>query len=230
MTIPTGTFETYEKEIEENFNPKNIRLVVTNLDEILCNDEIVTNVLYITPKQMCKLYNEYYKTKEQEVINEDEIDDYFSDYMFEIYNYKKPVRQEQEKLDKIGDKFVNTNKEPQSALTHYQSVATVTIAEPLGKYDSVRYSLIKLLPETGRRHQLRRHLAHLRHPIIGDINYGDNKQNPFFSQRFGFKRLMLIAKKLSFTHPITQLPIAIEAEFDQQWNTIFKAFDWQVEE
>jgi tRNA pseudouridine65 synthase len=135
-----------------------------------------------------------------------------------------------EKLDKIGDKFVNTNKEPQSALTHYQSVATVTIAEPLGKYDSVRYSLIKLLPETGRRHQLRRHLAHLRHPIIGDINYGDNKQNPFFSQRFGFKRLMLIAKKLSFTHPITQLPIAIEAEFDQQWNTIFKAFDWQVEE
>lgn len=99
-SVEKGTFETYEKEIEENFNPKNIRLVVTNLDEILCNDEIVTNVLYITTKEMCKLYNEYYKTTEQEVINQDEIDDYFDDYMFEIYNYKKPVRQEQEKLEK----------------------------------------------------------------------------------------------------------------------------------
>jgi tRNA pseudouridine65 synthase len=41
----------------------------------------------------------------------------------------------------------------------------------VGKFDSVRYSLIKLLPTTGRRHQIRRHLAHLRHPILGDINY-----------------------------------------------------------
>ncbi|GHE85302.1 tRNA pseudouridine(65) synthase TruC [Thalassotalea profundi] len=132
------------------------------------------------------------------------------------------------KLDKIGDKFSNTSKEPQSAITHYQSIAITTIDEPLGKYDSVRYSLIKLQPETGRRHQLRRHLAHLRHPIIGDINYGDNKQNPFFIKRFGYKRLMLIAKKLEFIHPITQVKVAIEAEFDQQWQQLFEAFDWKI--
>lgn len=133
-----------------------------------------------------------------------------------------------EKLDKIGDKFSSTDKEPQSAVTQYKSINTASLAIPLGKYDSIRYSLIKLLPETGRRHQLRRHLAHLRHPIIGDINYGDNKQNPFFIGHFGFKRLMLIAKKLEFTHPITNALVVIEVEFDQQWQQVFEILDWQV--
>ena len=82
------------------------------------------------------------------------------------------------------------------------------------------------MPQTGRRHQIRRHLAHLRHPIIGDINYGDNKQNPFFGEYFGFKRLMLIAKKVEFTHPITAQTIVIEADFDAQWRQVFNTFEW----
>ena len=131
-----------------------------------------------------------------------------------------------EKLDKLGDKNVSQNKEPQNAVTHYQSVARATLPIPLGRYDSVRYSLVKLLPETGRRHQIRRHLAHLRHPIIGDINYGDNKQNPFFIKHFGFKRLMLIAKSLSFKHPIHQNEITISCQFDQQWQNVFQQFSW----
>jgi len=125
-----------------------------------------------------------------------------------------------EKLDKLGDKYVDPNKEAQEAKTHYQSLNTATLNEMVGKYDSVRYSLIKLLPVTGRRHQIRRHLAHLRHPIIGDINYGDNKQNPFFNQYFGFKRLMLHARKLAFIHPITNVPIEIQAGFDEQWQGV----------
>lgn len=125
-----------------------------------------------------------------------------------------------EKLDKLGDKYVDPNKEAQEAQTHYQSLNTATLNETVGKYDSVRYSLIKLLPVTGRRHQIRRHLAHLRHPIIGDINYGDNKQNPFFNQHFGFKRLMLHARKLVFIHPITNEPIEIQAGFDEQWQGV----------
>ncbi len=127
-----------------------------------------------------------------------------------------------EKLDKIGDKYVDPNKEAQEAQTHYQSVGTATLNEKVGKYDSVRYSLIKLLPVTGRRHQIRRHLAHLRHPIIGDINYGDNKQNPFFNEYFGFKRLMLHARQLDFTHPITNEAVKIQADFDEQWLDVFK--------
>ena len=131
-----------------------------------------------------------------------------------------------EKLDDLGDKNVSRDKEAQSATTNYQSVATASLPLPLGKYSSVRYSLIKCQPQTGRRHQIRRHLAHLRHPIIGDINYGDNKQNPFFGEHFGFKRLMLIAKQVSFLHPVTAQTLTIEAEFDTQWQQVFSEFDW----
>tara|TARA_R110000744_G_scaffold96621_1_gene186702 strand:- start:6428 stop:7180 length:753 start_codon:yes stop_codon:yes gene_type:complete len=131
-----------------------------------------------------------------------------------------------EKLDDLGDKNVSRDKEAQSASTNYQSVAIASLPLPLGKYSSVRYSLIKCQPQTGRRHQIRRHLAHLRHPIIGDINYGDNKQNPFFGEHFGFKRLMLIAKQVSFLHPVTAQPVTIEAEFDSQWQQVFSEFDW----
>tara|TARA_R110000737_G_scaffold176266_6_gene201370 strand:+ start:4089 stop:4853 length:765 start_codon:yes stop_codon:yes gene_type:complete len=133
-----------------------------------------------------------------------------------------------EKLDDLGDKNVSRDKAPQSAKTHYQSIASAVLPVALGKYSSVRYSLIKCQPHTGRRHQIRRHLAHLRHPIIGDINYGDNKQNPFFGEYFGFKRLMLIAKQVDFIHPVTGLSMSITAEFDQQWRQVFNEFEWLV--
>jgi len=133
-----------------------------------------------------------------------------------------------EKLDDLGDKNVSRDKDAQSAQTDYQAMASASLPIPLGKYDSVRYSLIKCHPHTGRRHQIRRHLAHLRHPIIGDINYGDNKQNPFFTEHFGFKRLMLIAKQVDFIHPITKLAISITAEFDEQWLQVFNELNWPV--
>jgi tRNA pseudouridine65 synthase len=132
-----------------------------------------------------------------------------------------------EKLDKIADKDANPDKEAQTAVTHYQSMATASLAVPLGKYDSVRYSLVKLMPETGRRHQIRRHLAHLRYPIIGDINYGDNKQNPFFGEYLGFRRLMLHARSLVFTHPVSSEKIEINAPLDNEWQQVFEQLGWQ---
>lgn len=131
-----------------------------------------------------------------------------------------------EKLDKLGDKYVCRDKPPQLAQTYYQVVKQASLPITVGKFDSVRYSLVRLAPVTGRRHQIRRHLAHLRHPIIGDINYGDNKQNPFFIEHFGFKRLMLISKSLSFIHPVTEEKLTINAEFDQQWLDVFNKLGW----
>lgn len=131
-----------------------------------------------------------------------------------------------EKLDKIADNKASKNKPAQEALSAYASLANATLQIPLGKFPSVRYSLVKMEPKTGRKHQLRRHLAHLRHPILGDINYGDNKQNPFFGKHFGFKRLMLIAKKIEFTHPITKECITIEADLDQEWLSVFEKLNW----
>ncbi|WP_448564429.1 tRNA pseudouridine(65) synthase TruC [Thalassotalea ganghwensis] len=134
-----------------------------------------------------------------------------------------------EKLDKLGDKFVSQDKAAQSAVTDYQPIALATLPVAVGRYPSVRYSLVKLKPQTGRRHQLRRHLSHLKYPIIGDINYGDNKQNPFFAEYFGIKRLMLHAKQLSFTHPMTNNSVIIDAPFDKSWNDIFEKLGWQID-
>ncbi|WP_448554630.1 tRNA pseudouridine(65) synthase TruC [Thalassotalea montiporae] len=132
-----------------------------------------------------------------------------------------------EKLDKIGDKYANEDKPAQAAVTQFTTIAQGVINKPLGRYATVRYSLVKASPETGRRHQIRRHLSHLRFPIIGDVNYGDNKQNPFFAEEFGYRRLMLFAQKLAFEHPVTKKPLVIEAAFDQQWLSVFEKLDWQ---
>ncbi len=132
-----------------------------------------------------------------------------------------------EKLDKVGDKNVSRDKPAQSAKSYYRVLEQASLPIKVGKFDSVRYSLVEVQPVTGRRHQIRRHLAHLRHPIIGDINYGDNKQNPFFIEHFGFKRLMLMAKSLEFNHPITNKRVKISASFDEQWHQVFTELQWQ---
>ncbi|NQY49838.1 MAG: tRNA pseudouridine(65) synthase TruC [Colwellia sp.] len=131
-----------------------------------------------------------------------------------------------EKLDKLGDKNVSRDKPAQSAQSYYQVQQQASLPIKVGKFDSVRYSLVEVKPVTGRRHQIRRHLAHLRHPILGDINYGDNKQNPFFIGHFGFKRLMLHAMSLEFNHPISDIKIKISAQFDEQWQQVFTELNW----
>lgn len=128
-------------------------------------------------------------------------------------------------LDKIADKFSQA-KEAQSAVTDYVSLATVEMPYPAGKFATARYSLVQLFPQTGRKHQLRRHLKHLFHPIIGDTNYGDLHQNRAFSENAGGNRLFLHANRLQFTHPRQQQKIEINAPLDEQWQAVFRQFDW----
>jgi tRNA pseudouridine65 synthase len=66
-----------------------------------------------------------------------------------------------------------------------------------------RWSLVEARPKTGRLHQIRRHLKHLGHPVVGDVNYGKGDVNRLFRERFGLCRLALHAAELSFTHPFT---------------------------
>lgn len=134
-----------------------------------------------------------------------------------------PLKQE---LDDHGDKDVDPDKAAQDAVTSYQPLLNTEIPFPSGRYATSRYALVKLKPHTGRKHQLRRHMAHLRHPIIGDTTHGDGKQNKFFREHFSVNRLWLIAKKLSFSHPRTGQLISIETELEEQWLTLFSAFGW----
>lgn len=113
-----------------------------------------------------------------------------------VINY--PLREE---LDKIADADADQAKPAQEALTHYQCLATTELPYPVGRYSSARYSLLELQPKTGRKHQLRRHLKHIFHPIVGDTTHGDGKHNTLFREQFACQRLLLHANTLQFTHP-----------------------------
>ncbi|MEM6531755.1 MAG: pseudouridine synthase [Myxococcota bacterium] len=73
------------------------------------------------------------------------------------------------------------------------------------------YGWVSLEPLTGRRHQLRRHLKHISHPIVGDVKYGDGRVNRAFREGIGLRRIALHAAELRIRHPESGAPIAIEA-------------------
>lgn len=144
-------------------------------------------------------------------------------YLYEQGRIDYPLKVQ---LDKIADKF-SQEKAPQSAITDYQSLATVEMPYPAGKFATARYSLLQLFPQTGRKHQLRRHLKHLFHPIMGDTNYGDLHQNRALMENMGVNRLFLHANQLQFTHPTKPLQnIVINAPLDSQWQALFRQFNW----
>ncbi|QGY30345.1 tRNA pseudouridine(65) synthase TruC [Pantoea cypripedii] len=132
-----------------------------------------------------------------------------------------------EELDKIADKFATEPREPQPALTDYQLLAHVEMPVAISRYATSRYSLVEMQPRTGRKHQLRRHMAHLRHPIIGDTTHGDLRQNRGAATHFGLDRLMLHASALSLNHPVTGEPLVIRAGLDAVWQQMFHQFGWQ---
>ncbi|MDL4912922.1 MAG: tRNA pseudouridine(65) synthase TruC [Enterobacterales bacterium endosymbiont of Blomia tropicalis] len=132
-----------------------------------------------------------------------------------------------EERDKIADKFASETRIAQPALTDYQALAKVEMPVPVGRYPTSRYSLVELSPKTGRKHQLRRHMSHLRHPMIGDSTHGDLKQNRGAAQHFGANRLMLHASSLSLTHPVTGESLLIRAGLDSVWQNLMNQFGWQ---
>ena len=136
-----------------------------------------------------------------------------------------PLREEH---DKIADKFATGEPVTQSAITYYKTLAQVEMPYPVGRYDCCRYSWVELAPQTGRKHQLRRHMSHLRHPIIGDTAHGDLKQNRGAAEHFNCQRLMLHASTLSFIHPFTQQPITLEAGMDDTWQRMLEQFGWRA--
>ena len=121
--------------------------------------------------------------------------------------------------DKAIDRRDSSEQPLRDALTHYRRLATCEIAVEIERYPHSRYSLLELAPHTGRKHQLRRHMQHIAHPIIGDTNYGRTKHNHYFAQRFGSGRLMLACTGMAFRHPVSgeqlELRCAPEASFLQ---------------
>lgn len=119
--------------------------------------------------------------------------------------------------DKIADKYKQEQLQPQPAETAYKTLAHTTIEQRIGQYDQQRYSLVELTPKTGRKHQIRRHLNHISHPIIGDVKYGDRHHNHFFNDWLGQHRLYLAATSLQFRHPLSGQETTIQAPLEKSY-------------
>jgi len=120
------------------------------------------------------------------------------------------------------------HKEAQEAITHYQRLATVELPIPVGRYQTARYSLVKIKPETGRMHQIRKHFAHLRHYIIGDKKHGDWRHNRMFLERLDSPFLLLHAAVLTIEHPFTGETIEIKAAMPQNMQRLCRQFSWTL--
>ena len=129
-------------------------------------------------------------------------------------------------LDTKEQKRLGVTKEAQEAQTYYKALATVELPYPVSRYPVARYSLVKLLPKTGRKHQLRRHMKHIFHPIVGDTKHGRGEHNILFREKLDSHRLLLHAFSISFIHPLTKEFLQIEAPLDTTMHRLFVEFRW----
>ena len=117
---------------------------------------------------------------------------------------------------------------PKPSRTRYRRLGTVELAHRVDRYPTSRYALVELEPDTGRRHQLRRHLAHVSHPIIGDSTYGKGRHNRLFAELFDVQRLLLACVRLEFAHPVTGDPMDIHAPLAMEFSTLVEQLGWSV--
>jgi len=108
----------------------------------------------------------------------------------------------------------------QAAQTSLRTLQRFELPIPHGQFNTSRYSLVELQPKTGRMHQLRKHMAHVFHPIIGDRPHGCNKQNKLFKERFMFEDMLLHARSITFKHPILSEEVNITSTYSPAWQLV----------
>ena len=116
---------------------------------------------------------------------------------------------------------------PREAVTTFRRLASVELPTAVGRYATSRYSLIEARPVTGRRHQIRRHLKHIFHPLVGDTKYGEGRHNRFFRESFDCRRLLLAAVEVTFPHPDGAVPVTVTAPPEGSFAAILKRFGWR---
>jgi len=118
---------------------------------------------------------------------------------------------------------------PQPALTRYRQLATIELPFAIDKYPTSRYALVLCQPQTGRKHQIRRHMKHISHPIIGDAKHGKGLHNRKFQEVYGVGRLLLAATQMDFVHPVTQQPLRLVAPPRDGFRQLLDTFNWTQE-
>lgn len=110
---------------------------------------------------------------------------------------------------KYFDERFSSDHPLQPAKTHFRCLRRFEVPWPASGFSSARFSLLEIRPESGRWHQIRRHLNHIGHPVIGDHRHGDHRWNQMFYERTGIYRMLLTAMRLDFRHPTSSEPISL---------------------
>lgn len=152
-------------------------------------------------------------------------------YLAVVRGYTKEKGIIDHPLREIYDGVVNPKDrddlEFSSAITEYRTLGQVELPYQVNKFPTSRYSLVEISPRTGRRRQIRRHMKHISHPIIGDTNYGKGDHNRFFRERFGYHRLLLAAIELDFIHPFNNERLKIRAPLDRLFLKVINELGWE---
>ena len=117
--------------------------------------------------------------------------------------------------------------EKKSAVTEFKRLACAEIAVASAHHESSRYALMQCTPYTGRFRQIRRHLKHLSHHLIGDTSHGDGRHNRSF-RMMGVHRMLLHAWQLSFQHPANSKAMKITAPWDAEFEKAMQKLGWNV--
>lgn len=132
-----------------------------------------------------------------------------------------------EQQDSMTDARADPDKPAQAAVTGYRRLATVELAYPVGRYASARYSLLEVRPRTGRKHQIRRHMKHIFHPVVGDTTHGDSRHNRLFRDCLDCHRLLLAATRLQLSHPRSGQRLRIDAPLQADFQRLIEELGWR---
>ena len=120
-------------------------------------------------------------------------------------------------LKRMPDDMRSEREEYQAAQTRYRTLRRGELALSQGDFATTRWAQVELQPLTGRRHQLRRHMKHVAHPIMGDATHGKGPLNRAIAEHIGFNRLWLHALRLELRHPVHDAVLRIEAPLAPEW-------------
>ncbi len=108
------------------------------------------------------------------------------------------------------------------ARTQFIATRYFHLNKPVGPYPSARFTEVEAILHSGRWHQIRQHLAHLRHYIINDRVHGCRHNNRLFAEELNINPLFLHAERILFNTDVLGAPPVIEAPRPDHWQQFIR--------
>lgn len=121
-------------------------------------------------------------------------------------------------LKRMPDDMRTERLEVQPAQSRFTTLRRFELPLPQQGFASTRCAELALHPLTGRRHQLRRHMKHIAHPIIGDATHGKGPLNRAVAGLLGLQRLWLHAESLTLPHPVNGQRLRLVSPLPEEWS------------